>query len=251
MAKYKSLFTIIGTIGGINFYVLDGEPVKRDAGGGFTREAIKTKASMVRVRDNNSEFGNCSRLNKVFRQALRPFYVQHKFPLFHSRLMTLFTGLMALDPVNGRGERLVYRGLELDEGKRSLEHFIYTPECQPRDVLPFDFEMDWDTYTLAIPKFQMKQVSFIPGATHIALQFGVLDFNFKTSTYQLHMAESLKLSKDFAGDTLSFTVTDVPTGLGLELGVIGIRYYQEVDGELYLLKAKEGVGISVFSINNQ
>lgn len=248
MAKYKSLFTIIGTIWGINFYELLGKPVSRKAGGGFTREAIKTKASMIRVRENNSEFGHCSRLNKVFRQALRPFYVQHKFPLFHSRLMTLFTGLKALDPVNGRGQRLVYRGLELDEGKRSLVRFTYTPDCQPKNVLPFDFEMDWDTYTLAIPKFQMKQVSFIPGATHIALQFGVLDFNFKTMKYGLHLADSLVLAKDFAGDTLSFTVTDVPTGLGLELGVLGIRYYQDIDGELYLLKAKEGVGISVLSV---
>src|SRR5690606_24075400 len=141
-------------------------------------------------------------------------------------------------------------GLELDEGKRSLVRFIYTPECQPRDVLPFDFEMDWDTYTLAIPKFQMKQVSFISGATHIALQFGVLDFNFKTMKYGLHLADSLVLAKDFAGDTLSFTVTDVPTGLGLELGVLGIRYYQDIDGELYLLKAKEGVGISVLSVKD-
>lgn len=250
MAKYKSLFTIIGTIWGINFYELLGKPVSRKAGGGFTREAIKTKASMVRVRENNSEFGHCSRLNKVFRQALRPFYVQHKFPLFHSRLMTLFTGLKALDPVNGRGQRLVYRGLELDEGKRSLVRFTYTPDCKPKNVLPFDFEMDWDTYTLTIPKFQMKQVSFISGATHIALQFGVLDFNFKTLDYKLHLADSLVLAKDFAGDSLSFALAETPAGLGLELGVIGIRYYQDIDGELYLLKAKEGVGISVLSVKD-
>jgi hypothetical protein len=248
MAKYKSLFTIIGTIGGINFYELLGQPVNREPGGGFTREAINTKASMVRVRENNSEFGNCSRLNKIFRQAIRPFYINHKFPLFHSHLMTLFTGLKALDSVNGRGKRLVYRGLETEVGKRSLVNFTYTPDCKPKKVLPFALDMDWDTYTLTIPKFHIKDVSFISGATHIGVQFGVLDFNFKTSKYQLHLADTLELPKDYAGDTLSMTVNSMPTGLGMELGVIGIRYYQEVDGEMYLLKAKNGVGISVFSL---
>jgi len=250
MAKYKSLFTIIGTIGGVNFYRLLGKPVNRIAGGGFTREAIKTKASMVRVRENNSEFGNCSHLNRIFREAIRPFYLKHKFPLFHSRLMTLFTGLKALDPVSKRGQRLVFRGLELDEGKRSLLNFAYTPECKPKTVLPFSFDMDWTTYTLMVPEFHMKQVSFISGATHIALLFGVLDFNFKTLDYKLHLADTLILPKDFSGDTLSMTIQSLPTGLGMELGVFGIRYYQEVDGEMYLLSAKNGVGISVFSIKN-
>jgi hypothetical protein len=129
-------------------------------------------------------------------------------------------------------------------------NFTYTPDCKPKKVLPFTFDMDWDTYTLTILKFYIKDVSFISGATHIGVQFGVLDFNFKTSKYKLHLAESLKLPKDFAGDTLSLTVNSMPTGLGMELGVLGIRYYQEVDGEMYLLKGKNGVGITVFSIKN-
>uniref|UniRef100_UPI00404A21B5 hypothetical protein n=1 Tax=Gelidibacter sp. TaxID=2018083 RepID=UPI00404A21B5 len=57
MAKQKGVFPMVGTIGGVNFYYLNGKPVARAAGGGFNEKAIKTKKSMQRVRENGSEFG--------------------------------------------------------------------------------------------------------------------------------------------------------------------------------------------------
>ena len=70
MAKQKGIIPLVGTIGGVNFYYLNGQPIARRAGGGFNGKAIKTKASMHRVRENASEFGHCSKVNKVFRHAL-------------------------------------------------------------------------------------------------------------------------------------------------------------------------------------
>ncbi|QDO94395.1 hypothetical protein FNB79_10625 [Formosa sediminum] len=46
MAKQKGILPIVGTIGGFNFYYLDGKPVMRVAGSGFNGEAIKTQASL-------------------------------------------------------------------------------------------------------------------------------------------------------------------------------------------------------------
>ncbi|WP_417238100.1 hypothetical protein [Bizionia sp.] len=249
MAKQKGIIPLVGTIGGINFYYLNGKPVARVAGGGFNGSAIKTKASMRRVRENGSEFGHCSRVNKAYRMALRPFYTQHKFTFFHSRLMTMFTQLKTLDTIHARGERRVANGLTTDLGKQLLQDFNYTPDCVVQQVLPFASSMDWATHTLAFPKFNMTQVSFIPGATHIALQFGILDFNFETLDSALHLATPLVLAKDFTGTSLSLTPNSVPSGLGLQLAVLGVRYYQEVDGLMYLLHATNGVGIGVLGVN--
>ena len=248
MAKQKGIIPLVGTIGGINFYYLNGKPVARVAGGGFNGAAIKTKKSMERVRENASEFGSCSRVNKVFRQSLRPFYNNHRFTFFHSRLMSLFTNLKKLDADSARGARRVFKGLETNAGKRLLLDFTYTPDCQPQLVLPFSYSMDWPTYTLTIPQFDIQQVSFITGATHVALQFGVLDFNFETLDYGLHLAAPLVLAKDDAHTPLSVTPASLPTGLGLQLAVVGIRYYQQVDGLMYVLNAENGVGIGVLGI---
>jgi len=78
MAKQKGMIPLVGTIGGINFYYLNGKPVARAAGGGFNGKAIKTKSRMQRVLENASEFGHCSKVNKAFRMALRPFYAGHR-----------------------------------------------------------------------------------------------------------------------------------------------------------------------------
>lgn len=245
MAKQGGIIPFVGTLGGINFYYLNGKPVARKAGGGFNGKAIKNKASMQRVRENSSEFGNCSRVNKVFREALRPFYKAYKFTFFHSRLMGLFTKLKDLDTINKRGERSVGQGVVHAEGLPLLKRFDYTPDCDVHRVLPFDYAVNANTFELTISEFNINRVGFISGATHIGLTYGVLDFNFDSLDYEMHLAPILILNKDFATASVTLMPDTLPSGVGNVLCVLGVRFYQEVDGELYLLNAKEGVGIEV------
>lgn len=248
MAKQKGIFPLVGTIGGVNFYYLNGKPVARMAGGGFNGEAIKSKDSMQRVRENGSEFGHCSRVNKIFRQALRPVHNFHKFTFYHSRLMTLFTAIKDVDGINLRGERRVAEGMETATGRQLLQDFKYTPKCVPLHVFPFDYTMDWTNFTLHFERIHKDRVLFIEGATHVSLQFGVLDFNFNTLDYDLQLGAPLMLSKTFSDTSISLSPLSLPTNHGLQLAVLGIRYYQEVDGVMYLLHAQNGVGIAVVSV---
>ncbi|SDH93461.1 hypothetical protein [Winogradskyella thalassocola] len=80
----------------------------------------------------------------------------------------------------------------------------------------------------------MAEVGFVAGATHIELTYGVLDFDFDGLDYDLHLAAPMVLEPD-----------TLPSGLGTQICVLGIRFYQEVDGALYVLNAKESVGIAV------
>lgn len=250
MAKQKGILPLVGSIGGINFYYLNGKPVARIAGGGFTRDGIRTKASMQRVRENGSEFGHCSRVNKVFRHAILPVHNFHKFTFFHSRLMTLFTGLKDLDSVNKRGERRVAISLESVVGKNLLKDFTYTPECIPLNVFPIAHSLDWNTGTLHFPEISTEHVLFVKGATHLSLQFGLLDFNFESLEYDLQLAEPLILPKNFLGTNITLGPEYLPTNQGLQIAVLGIRYYQEVEGQLYVLNGKDGVGIGVLGVRD-
>jgi len=245
MAKQKGMIPLVGTIGGINFYYLNGKPVARAAGGGFNGKAIKTKARMQRVRENASEFGHCSKVNKAFRMALRPFYAGHRFTFFHSRLMTLFTQLKTLDTVHERGARRVATGVSAEAGKQMLIDFNYTPKMDLSQVLPFSYRLDWTSYTLSFPSFAIDAVVFISGATHMALQFGILDFDFESLESELYLANALVIDKHFSGTSLSFSPVSAPSGAGLYLAVFGLRYYQEVDGLLYALKAQNALGFGV------
>ncbi|WP_179008118.1 hypothetical protein [Winogradskyella forsetii] len=245
MAEQKGIIPLVGTLGGINFYYLNGKPIARKAGGGFNGNAIKTKASMQRVRENASEFGHCSEVNKAFRLALRPFYKGYTFTHFHSRLMGLFTGLKDLDTAHKRGERRVAEGIAHDDGLKLLQHFNYTPACNVRKVLPFAFAIDSSNFELTISNFDITQVGFVEGATHIALTYGVLDFDFNSLDSQLHLAPTMVMDASYAASNVTLTLSSLPSGIGTRLCVFGLRFYQEVDGALYVLNAKDGVGIVV------
>ena len=245
MAKQAGIIPFVGTIGGINFYYLNGKPVARQAGGGFNGKAIKTKASMQRVRENASEFGHCSGVNKAFREALIPFYKGYTFTHFHSRLMRLFSKLKNMDLVNKRGERLVANGVSGANGLALLRGFKYTPDCDVKAMIPFGYAVASGSYALTISDFDIKQVRFINGATHIELIYGVLDFDFTGLNHELYMADSVVLDKMFAGGSVVLTPNvPVQTG-GIRLSVLSIRFYQEVDGTLNILKAKNGIGLMV------
>ena len=245
MAKQKGILPFVGTLGGLNFYYLNGEPIVRRAGGGFNSKDIKNKSTMQRVRENSSEFGHCSEVNKAFRMALRPFYKDYKFTHFHSRLMGLFTQLKDLDMVNKRGERRVGNGVAHANGLSLFKRFHYTPHCDVRHVMPFNYAIDALTFELTIAGFDMKQVGFIAGATHIALTYGVVAMDFDTLDYDVHLTDVLVLDKGFAETSVSLMPSSLPTSTGTKLAVLGVRFYQEVDGRLYVLNALDGIGIAV------
>ncbi|WP_282030837.1 hypothetical protein [Winogradskyella eximia] len=245
MAQQTGIIPLVGTLNGINFYYLNGKPIARRAGGGFNGKAIKTKASMQRVRENANEFGHCSAVNKAFRSALVPFYKGYTFTHFHSRLMGLFTRLKALDTTHKRGERCVADGIGQEQGLQLLQQFNYTPACLVRQVLPFEFRVSNTDLALSIADFDIEKVGFVEGATHIALMYGVLDFDFNSLVYEMHMATTLVLDRFYAGSTLTLEPNTLPSGLGTTLCVLGVRFYQEVDGALYVLNAKDSVGIVV------
>lgn len=245
MAKQKGILPLVGTLGGINFYYLNGKPVARKSGGGFSGKAIKTKASMQRVRENGREFGHCSGVNKVFRHALRPFYIGYTFTHFHSRLMGLFTTLKNMDLIHERGNRVVAMGLNTAEGAFVLKQFHYTPDCDVRQVLPFNFAVAANTFALSISEFDGKRVKFIAGATHIKLMYGVLDFNFDTLAFDLHLATPVVLDKDANISNVLLTPNSLPLGIGTPLSVLGVRFYQAIDGVLYDLQAKNALGFVV------
>lgn len=245
MAKQKGIITLQGTLGGINFYYLNGQPVARQAGGGFNSTAIKTKPSMARVRENSREFGACSVVNKSFRHALMPFYEGVRFCDFHSRLLGLFTRIKNLDGIHPRGARTVEAGLQTADGQGMMVDFVYTPHCDVLQVLPFRHLVSEDLQQLDMLDFNIRQVSFLSGATHVGLTYGVLDMLANPLSLNLYLSEPVLLDRDYVGSSLSLTVADLPEHTERRFCILGVRFYQMVDGKAYPMMDLSGVGFTV------
>ncbi len=246
MAKQIEFMKFSGTLGGVNFYILNGKGFVRQAGGGFTREAIKKSPNMVRVRENNSEFATTSAVKKIFKDSLRLFFGSQKDVKLHRRMMSLFMQIKDCDDVSERGKRSVAIGLQTEEGKKLLTRFEFTPFTP-------DFSKgvyDADTFTYSITDFYPQELTYPNGATHLEIQLGVVVLDFDTQSAKLFASDPTLLLKTEPQNNFSLTLMNVPIGTGVRIPVLHYRYTQELNGELYELKDKMVYGLKVLEVGD-
>lgn len=245
MAKQTGIIKLEGTIGGINFYTRKGKSVARKAGGGFNGEKIKNSPSMERVRENNTEFGDCSKVKKCLKASLHPFLGQYRDVGLHARMMQLMQQIKVCDTVSVRGKRQVGNGIATPMGEQLFRKFEFTPKRSVLNTLMGVGFFDWDNLRYTVSEFSVKNVRFAKSATHIEVSLGVLCFDFATLEYTLYMGSPLYISRDYDADTFSLSLADLPIGIGNQFAFVGLKFYQEVNGELYLLQEDSAVGLEM------
>lgn len=243
MAKVNSIIELKGTIGGLNFYKRKGVLLARTAGGGFNGEAIKTKASITRVRENGSEFKDCMQTVQFFKQGLQPFLGTFKDGTLQQRLVSLFTQIKKLDAVAARGSRTVFGGLQTAAGQGLLNPYLLTSGSRLADLLRQKATFEWET-GLSLPDFEGQQVSFPSGATHLSLQIGYLSLDFAQHSFSFGSSDTIYLSPSDAGTVVLSAPAPVAKE-GMQLSVVLARFVQEVNGQFYALKSEGSVVMEV------
>ncbi|MCZ8090071.1 hypothetical protein [Flavobacterium sp.] len=244
MAKQVGIIPLVGTIDGVNFYMRKGKPVARKAGGGFTGKAIKNSATMERVRENNSEFGHCSRVKKLFKDSLFPFLGKQRNEELQGRLMKLFIGIKNADLVSERGQRKVGLGLQQADGKALLVGFCFTPFCLPTDTGFYDAAST--TYTFS--DFAPKSLKFLTGATHLELQLGVVVLDLEQMKASLFRSDAVRVAKNGAPQAVPLAAAVPNDASGFKIAVLHYRYLQDVNGAFYGFHEQNGFGLLVVGV---
>ena len=246
MAKVKSIVRLQGTIGDLNFYLRKGVPLVRTAGGGFNGDAIKTKASMVRVRENGNEFKGCMEAVQFFKQGLQPFLCTFKDGTLHQRLVSLFTKIKNEDLVAVRGSRTVFGGLQTTAGQELLKNYLFSSGSRLEGVLQQKALFDW-TSGFSLPDFDGGRVSFPGGATHLALRVGYLSLDFANYASSFSATDTVYLTPMDAG-TIFIPTPILTAAAGIQVGVVFAQFVQEVNGQFYPLKNEQSVVLEVMSL---
>jgi hypothetical protein len=236
MAKQAGIIKLKGTIDDIAFYkTADGHLAR--AKGGVDRDKILHSAAFARTRENNSEFGRAGKGGKLIRSALRSLMQNAKDRRVVSRLTTLLLAIIKTDPVNPRGNRNIDEGnINLLEGfdfningKLDTTFFgLFTPTF---DRVSGDATIALDAFSATV------RIAAPSGTTHYKLAMGVteLDFENKIFVYgEMDMGILPYDSSEVLATTLTASVT--PGSPFPVLTVMGIEFYQEVNGEFYSLK---------------
>ncbi len=236
MARQTGIIKLKGTIGDISFYKTTDGHLAREKGG-VDANRIANDPAFVRTRENGSEFGRAGKGGKLLRNALRILLQNASDKRLTSRLTKDLLAIVKTDAVNERGLRTLTDGnLDLLLGfefnlNGKLGTTLFAPFVNAFDRVSGDATLNLDPFS---PTLRIAAPS---GTTHFKVVMGAseLDFENEISTFESDETAILPYS---AADTAAIVLTASVTANSLlkVVQVLGIEFYQEVNGQMYALK---------------
>lgn len=236
MAKQTGIIKLKGTIGDISFYkTTDGHLAR--AKGGIDAQRIKTDPAFQRTRENGSEFGAAGKGGKLLRNSIRILLQNAKDKRVSSRLTTQVLKVVKTDTTNVRGERTIQDGTF---GLLANFEFNINGKFNATMFAAFTnaFDRASGDATVNIPVFKpTTHIAGPSGTTHFKIVTGVAELDFENETFAFDNDETAILPYD-GNDTAIIDLTaSAPANSVLPIvQVLGIEFYQEVNGEMYPLK---------------
>jgi hypothetical protein len=236
MARQKGIIKLDGTIGDITFYKSKDGYLAREKGG-VPADRIANDPAFQRTRENGAEFGRAGKGGKVLRTAIRAMLQNASDSKMVSRLTTEMVKVIQADATNTRGQRNV-----IDGEAELLEGFEFNINGKLGTTLyaPYTATIDRVTGALSVnsPAFvPLNMIAAPSGATHFKIVSAGAEIDFENETFVVDDSASTVLPWDTTATSvlnLSNSVTANSTH-PLFL-VLGIEFYQEVNGQKYPLK---------------
>ncbi len=236
MAKQSGIFKIEGTLGGVTFFrTSDGFLVRQN--NPISASRMATDPAFQRTRENGAEFGRAGKAGKLLRQAFRPLLQHASDSKMVSRLTTEMMKVIQADATSERGLRNV-----LDGEAALLTGFDFNAGGKLGTTLyaPYTASINRATgaLTVDVPSFVPVNVLSAPeGATHYQLLSAGAVVDFENQSFVMDDASTAPLpidSSPSAGQQLESQVT--PASTKPLFLILGIAFYQQVNGTLYPLK---------------
>lgn len=236
MARQTGIIRLKGTIGGVTFYKTTDGHLAREKGG-VDKNRIANDPAFQRTRENGAEFGRAGAGGKLVRKAIRLLMQNAKDKRVTSRLTQSLMRVIKTDATNERGLRTIpdgdmalINGFEFNiNGKLSTVFFAaYTPTLD-RVAGTLDVE---------IPVFTPNASIDAPGGTtHFKIVSGLAEVDFENEEFVFDSQETAILPWDAQATALINLVSTVTANSTLPLlQVLGVSFYQEVNGDMYPLK---------------
>lgn len=249
MAKQKGLIKLKGSMGDITFYKSKDGYVAREKGG-VDASRIANDPAFQRTRENGAEFGRAGKAGKVLRNSFRPLLMQARDKGMVGRLTKQMIRVIQADAVNQRGLRNVIDGeAELLNGfefnsQGKLGTSLFAPMVSSIDRVTGELKV-------AIEPFVPIEMVVVPsGTTHFKIVSGGASIDFENEIFEVKNSATAILPWD-ATPTLAIDLVNSLTANSAHplFLVLGILYYQEVNGTMYPLKSGAFNPLSIVAVN--
>ncbi len=236
MAQQKGILPLRGTIGNISFYKSKEGYLAREKGG-VDAKRIATDPAFQRTRENGLEFGRAGKAGKTLRNAVRSLLQNASDSKMVSRLTKKMMEVLQADKVSPRGHRNVIDGeAELLEGFE----FNITGKLGTTLHVPYTASVNRATGVLdvSIPAFVPANMITAPaGTTHFRINSAGAEVDFEKGTHVSETSNSVEIAWDNENTpVLSQSHVVTPNSTHPLFILLGIEFFQEVNGSMYPLK---------------
>jgi len=235
MARQRGIIKLTGKVGDLSFYkTQDGYLVREKGGVDATR--IKNDPAFARTRENGQEFGMAARAGKVLRDAFRPLMMRASDSRVVSRLTRVMASIRLLDTTSTRGERSVAVAIADQPAKDKLKDFNFNRRSILKSILFRPFALDTNTGEIVIANLVPgNHVAAPAGATHVSFTAAWGKIDFAEEGYNVEMSNTVNLPLNTTASTVTLTPANAPSGPGVDMFLLVVEFFQEVNGNQYSL----------------
>jgi len=236
MAQQKGIIPLKGTLGNITFYKSKDGFMAREKGG-LDATRIANDPAFQRTRENGAEFGRAGKAGKYLRTALRSLLQNVSDSRMIARLTKEMMRVIKADEINPRGFRNV-----IDGEAEFLKGFEFNVNSKLGTTLfaPFIGTVNRVTgeLSIGIPSFvPINMIAAPSGTTHFKIVSAGAEIDFESGNYTADSKTSALIPWDASGTAVISLVNNVSANSTKPLFLIlGIEFYQEVNGSMYSLK---------------
>ncbi len=236
MARQSGIIKLKGTIGGVTFYKSKDGYLAREKGG-IDASRIKNDPAFQRTRENGSEFGRAGTAGKVLRNSIRVLLLKASDFRMVSRLTQEMVKVIQMDSTNPRGQRNVIDGeAELLQGfdfnlNGKLGTTFFAPSEVTLDRVTGEAKVDIEAFTPQIA------IAAPGGTTHFKILSAAMEVDFENEVFITKTSESALYPWDNVEVAASSLENDLTANSTHPLFfVLGVEFFQDVNGEKYPLK---------------
>lgn len=236
MARQSGIIKLKGTIGGVTFYKSKDGYLAREKGG-VDASRIKNDPAFQRTRENGSEFGRAGTAGKVLRNSIRVLLLKASDFRMVSRLTQEMVKVIQMDSTNPRGQRNVIDGeAELLQGfdfnlNGKLGTTFFAPSEVTLDRVTGEAKVDIEAFTPQIA------IAAPGGTTHFKILSAAMEVDFENEVFITKTSESALYPWDNVEVAASSLENDLTANSTHPLFfVLGVEFFQDVNGEKYPLK---------------
>ncbi|OGX86382.1 hypothetical protein [Hymenobacter glacialis] len=234
MARQTGIIGIQGTVGGLVFSK-NGNISQKPQG---DKAAFANAPSRARTRENAAEFGLAAKYSKLLRDSLRVAIASASDSLLASRLTKVMREVIGLDDTNDRGLRVFDAS-----NSAPLLGFNFNAGAGIGQTMYFPYEVTGAgaNVTMSIPALNpASDIAAPQGATHFEVVFAASDLDMEALTFtNAVVAAPLGIlpinSAALANQSVVATFPAAPSAANLVVGVVGINFYQQINGKFYAL----------------